>query len=46
VARESVNLFENLERLKLDVHQIVPIHGRLVTINDLRAAIGRLSANQ
>lgn len=40
VVRENVNLFENLKRLKLDVHQIVPLHGGLVTIDDLRAVIG------
>jgi len=34
------NLYENLKRLKLDVHQIIPLHGNLVTIDDLRKAIG------
>ena len=37
---ESVNLYNNIERLQLDVAQIVPIHGRVVTLDDLRAAIG------
>jgi glyoxylase-like metal-dependent hydrolase (beta-lactamase superfamily II) len=41
VARENVNLYQNIERLKLDVQQITPLHGRLVTIADLRQAIGR-----
>ena len=41
VVRESVNLYENIERLKLDVQQITPLHGRLVTIADLRQAIGK-----
>jgi len=42
---EAVNLYDNIRRLKLDVRQIAPIHGRWVTINDLRAAIGRPSTN-
>jgi len=37
----SVNLFENIERLKLDVNQIAALHGRLVTIEDLRKTIGK-----
>jgi hypothetical protein len=41
VVRENVNLYENIERLNLDVQQITPLHGRLVTINDLRKAIGQ-----
>ena len=40
VVKENVNLYENMQRLKLDVQQIAPLHGRLATINDLRAAIG------
>src|SRR5260370_29721664 len=40
VVKESVNLFDNIKRLKLDVQQITPLHGRLVTIGDLRKAIG------
>jgi glyoxylase-like metal-dependent hydrolase (beta-lactamase superfamily II) len=38
--RENINLNDNLKRLKLDVQQITPLHGRLVTIADLRKAIG------
>lgn len=38
-----VTLYDNIQRLKLDVVQIAPLHGRLVTINDLRAAIGTSS---
>jgi glyoxylase-like metal-dependent hydrolase (beta-lactamase superfamily II) len=38
--KESVNLYDNIKRLKLDVQQITPLHGRLVTIDDLRKAIG------
>ena len=37
----SVNLFENIERLKLDVNQIAALHGRLATIADLRKTIGK-----
>ncbi len=37
----SVNLYENIERLKLDVNQIVPLHGRVVTIADLKKTIGK-----
>jgi glyoxylase-like metal-dependent hydrolase (beta-lactamase superfamily II) len=37
----SVNLFENIERLKLDVTTLAPLHGRLVTLADLKTAIGR-----
>lgn len=39
----SVNLYDNIQRLKLDVNQIVPIHGRLVTLADLLKAIGKAS---
>jgi glyoxylase-like metal-dependent hydrolase (beta-lactamase superfamily II) len=42
VVKENVVLYDNLLRLKLDVQQIAPIHGRLMSITDLRAAIGRL----
>lgn len=38
--KEMLNLDANLLRLKLDVQQIAPIHGRLVTIGDFRTAIG------
>jgi glyoxylase-like metal-dependent hydrolase (beta-lactamase superfamily II) len=38
----SVNLHDNIQRLKLDVRQIAALHGpRLVTLADLRAAIGQ-----
>lgn len=40
VVKENVNLNDNLKRLKLDVQQITPLHGRLVTMGDLRRAIG------
>ena len=37
----SVNLYDNLQRLKLVVDQIAPLHGRLVSIGDLQKAIGK-----
>jgi len=37
----SVNLYNNIQRLKLDVDKIAALHGpRVVSLNDLRAAIG------
>ena len=37
----SVNLYENIQRLKLDIRQIAGLHGpRIVTMADLRAVIG------
>jgi glyoxylase-like metal-dependent hydrolase (beta-lactamase superfamily II) len=38
----TVNLYENIQRLKLDVRQIAALHGpRVATMADLRAAIGQ-----
>jgi glyoxylase-like metal-dependent hydrolase (beta-lactamase superfamily II) len=38
----SVNLYENIERLKLDVDRIAALHGqRVATIADLRKTIGK-----
>jgi glyoxylase-like metal-dependent hydrolase (beta-lactamase superfamily II) len=38
----AVNLYENIERLKLDVRQIAALHGpRVATMADLRSAVGR-----
>jgi glyoxylase-like metal-dependent hydrolase (beta-lactamase superfamily II) len=36
----AANLVENIDRLRLNVERIVPIHGRIVPISDLRAAAG------
>ena len=36
-----VNLVQNIERLKLSVDRILPLHGRIVPLADLYAAIGR-----
>jgi glyoxylase-like metal-dependent hydrolase (beta-lactamase superfamily II) len=41
VNAEAANLYANLERLKLNVAQILPLHGRQMSISDLRAAGGR-----
>ena len=38
--KETLNLNDNIKRLKLDVQQITPLHGRLVTIADLRKLVG------
>jgi glyoxylase-like metal-dependent hydrolase (beta-lactamase superfamily II) len=41
----SVNLFENIQKLKLDVDQIAALHGpRVVTLADLRTFIGQNGA--
>ncbi|MGZ5053270.1 MAG: MBL fold metallo-hydrolase, partial [Methylobacter sp.] len=38
----SVNLYQNIQTLKLDVNQIAALHGpRVVTLADLRTAIGQ-----
>ena len=36
-----VNLVENIERLRLDVDQILPLHGRVVPVSELYTAIGK-----
>ncbi len=36
----NVNLYENIERLGLDVATVAPIHGRRVTLTELRRDIG------
>jgi glyoxylase-like metal-dependent hydrolase (beta-lactamase superfamily II) len=33
-----VQFYQSVERLRLEVEQIIPIHGRVVTMDDLRAA--------
>jgi hypothetical protein len=38
--KETINLNENIKRLKLDVQQITPLHGRLVTMADLKKVVG------
>ena len=39
--KEMLNLYDNLQRLKLDPQQITPLHGRLVTMDDLKKATGK-----
>jgi hypothetical protein len=34
-------LYDNIQRLNLDVDVILPFHERIVTMNDLRAAVGK-----
>lgn len=41
----AANLFENIDQLGLQVDRIVPIHGRVVPISDLRAAANPTSAS-
>ena len=36
-----VNLVQNIERLKLSVERILPLHGRIASLTELYAAIGR-----
>lgn len=36
----NVNLYENIQRLNLDVATVAPIHGRRVTLTELRRDIG------
>ena len=37
-----MNLYDNIQRLKLDVRQIAALHGpRVATLNDLKTAIGQ-----
>jgi hypothetical protein len=38
-----VNLHDNIERLKLAVDQILPLHGRIVPLAELLKAIGKTS---
>jgi glyoxylase-like metal-dependent hydrolase (beta-lactamase superfamily II) len=36
-----VNFYENIQRLNLDVSQIVPLHGRVVALAELKRTIGK-----
>lgn len=38
-------LYDNIQRLNLDIDLILPFHGRIVTMNDLRAAAGKSAAD-
>jgi glyoxylase-like metal-dependent hydrolase (beta-lactamase superfamily II) len=37
----SVNLYENIQRLNLDVDRIAPLHGRIVALAELKKTIGK-----
>lgn len=37
----NVNLADNIQRLRLDVDRILPLHGRIVPLSELYTAIGR-----
>ena len=37
----SLNLYDNIQRLKLDVSKIAPIHGRLVSMADFHKFLGK-----
>jgi hypothetical protein len=39
----QVNLYDNIERLKLAVDQILPLHGRKVPLAELQKWIGKAS---
>jgi glyoxylase-like metal-dependent hydrolase (beta-lactamase superfamily II) len=39
----SVNLYDNIERLKLPIDQILPLHGRKVPLAELQKWIGKAS---
>lgn len=39
-AAEALNLWTNIQRLKLDVAQIAPLHGGLVPFSDFQRAVG------
>jgi hypothetical protein len=43
--KETLVLDDNVRRLNLDVQQVAPIHGRLVTIAEFRRAVGRNNTN-
>jgi len=36
-----VNLYDNIQRLNLDVNRIVPLHGRVVDLAELKRTIGK-----
>ena len=37
----NVNLAQNIERMKLDVDRILPLHGRMVPLSELMTAVGK-----
>jgi glyoxylase-like metal-dependent hydrolase (beta-lactamase superfamily II) len=46
ISPSTINLYENIRRLKLDVARIAALHGpRVATMNDLMTAVGRTGTN-
>ena len=41
-----VQFYDSLERLGLDADQVVPIHGRIVTFDEVRRAVETYGKNQ
>ena len=41
-----VHFYESVERLRLNIEQVVPIHGRLVTLEDVRQAVETFGKGQ
>jgi len=39
-AAETLNLWNNIQRLRLDVAQIAPLHGRLAPFAEFQRAVG------
>ena len=37
----TVNLVQNMERLNLQVEQVLPLHGRMVAVTELYRAVGK-----
>jgi hypothetical protein len=36
-----MNLWDNLQKLKLDIATVLPIHGRYVPVRELRIEVGQ-----
>jgi glyoxylase-like metal-dependent hydrolase (beta-lactamase superfamily II) len=45
VTAAAKNLYDNIQRLRLDVNQIASLHGRMTDINELRIAAGAAATN-
>jgi glyoxylase-like metal-dependent hydrolase (beta-lactamase superfamily II) len=41
-----VHFYESVQRLRLDVEQLIPIHGRVTTLEEARGIIEKFSPNQ
>jgi glyoxylase-like metal-dependent hydrolase (beta-lactamase superfamily II) len=40
------HFYDSVQRLQLDVEQVVPVHGRVTTLDEAREIIERFRANQ